>query len=268
MSTNIVELIVCHPIISSISTIILLAYGYHICFIKSSPSEPPLIKGYIPFLGVALQVSISPEKCFNNWKERYGQIYTIYAAGKRITILSDPVDGIPSVFKQTRCFSFEQGLHMVWVKVLGYSSKRADEESENIKILTSSLLPSDVVNELTSRFDKALLKTLRTEIQKTRDQFEAGKTVDFCEWLTPKHFFSGCPALYGDGIYDGEESAFEYYRKFDTGLSMLVTLPTWMTRGFAKARNQLGEITGRQFAKGLINPSSFIKRRIEVPHFH
>jgi hypothetical protein len=268
MSTNIVELIVYHPVIFSISTIILLAYGYHICFIKSSPSEPPLIKGYIPFLGVALQVSISPEKCFNTWKERYGQIYTIYVAGKRITILSDPVDGIPSVFKQTRCFSFEQGLHMVWVKVLGFSSKRADEESENIKNLSSSLLPSDVVNELTSRFDKALLKTLRTEIQKTRDQFEAGKIVDFCEWLTPQHFFSGCPALYGDGIYDEDESAFEYYRKFDTGLSMLLTLPAWMTRGFANARNRLGEITGRQFAKGLINPSSFIRRRIEVPHFH
>ncbi|XP_042321085.1 prostacyclin synthase [Sceloporus undulatus] len=54
------------------------------------PDEPPLDKGVIPWLGHALEFGKDAAKFLSEMKKKHGDIFTVQAAGKFITILLDP----------------------------------------------------------------------------------------------------------------------------------------------------------------------------------
>nr|XP_008108335.1 PREDICTED: prostacyclin synthase isoform X1 [Anolis carolinensis] len=55
------------------------------------PDEPPLDRGLIPWLGHALEFGKDAVKFLSEMKKKHGDIFTVQAAGKFITILLDPL---------------------------------------------------------------------------------------------------------------------------------------------------------------------------------
>ena len=55
---------------------------------------PPVIKGWIPWLGCAIDFGKAPLHFIKNKKssEKHGVIFTVYAAGERMTFLTDASD--------------------------------------------------------------------------------------------------------------------------------------------------------------------------------
>jgi 25/26-hydroxycholesterol 7alpha-hydroxylase len=262
----ILEFLQTHQILSVITLLLLFAYAYHILIINSHPSEPPLIKGYIPFFGATPKAIISPAAFLNSCKSRYGDIFTLYALGFRVTFVTDPIDGIPSVFKKSKELSFKAGLERVYTKVLGFTPERVGQEEmnrEHFQMIPTYLLASSAVDQLTGRFLQYLLRDLRMQIRKDSG-FEKGKVVDLFDWAGARLFYASGPALYGDGIFDGGDTILEDFRKFDAGFPMRLILPLWMTSGIAIARNRIQRVLSANFAKGLNNPSAFTQKRIEV----
>lgn len=260
------ELIQEHQILSAVAGLLILAYAYHILFIEPRPSEPPLIKGYIPFIGAAPQGLLSPATFMLACKRRYGDIFTIYALGNRVHMVSDPIDGVPAVFKKSKQLSFRAGLKQVYIKALGFTGKRLEEEEldkEHFAMIPPYLLSTTAVDELTVRFIKFLLRDIRTQVA-TDTTWKSGKIVDLFDWASARLFFASGPALYGDGIFDGAESILDDFRKFDDMFAMRVALPMWMTKPFAQARKRIWDVLGPKFAQGLKDPSNFAKKRIEV----
>src|SRR5271170_2249654 len=157
------ELLQTHQILSTFSILLLLSYGYHILLVNPLPSEPPLIKGYVPFLGAAPQAMSGPLKFLTSCRARHGDIFTIYALGLRITFVTDPISGVPAVFKKAKQLSFKSGLNRLFVKVLGFSEERVNQEEmnkEHFAMIPTYLLSTTAVDELTGRFVVSLLKNI------------------------------------------------------------------------------------------------------------
>ncbi|XP_045932140.1 prostacyclin synthase-like isoform X2 [Micropterus dolomieu] len=55
-----------------------------------SKSDPPLDKGIIPWLGHALEFGKDASKFLNRMKLKHGNIFTVRAAGRYVTVLLDP----------------------------------------------------------------------------------------------------------------------------------------------------------------------------------
>jgi len=257
------EAIQAHPILSSISLLVLLAFGYHILLINSTPAEPPLIKGYFPLLGVTPQIILSPVSFLNACRARYGDIFTIYALGFRVTLVTDPIQGIPAVFKKSKQLSFKAGLRRVYTKILGFSEERVEMEDmnrEHFQMIPPYLLATSAVDELTGRFIRFLLANLRRE----EPELRKGKVVDLAGWIGEMLFFASGPALYGEGIFDGADGIVQDFRTADELFPMRLLLPLWMTRGFEGYRNRVQGVLSSRFGKGLKDPSNFVTKRIEV----
>ncbi|KAG7219258.1 hypothetical protein INR49_019206 [Caranx melampygus] len=75
-------------------TIVLLGQAALLYFILThrsrSRSEPPLDKGLIPWLGHALEFGKDAFKFLNRMKQKHGDIFTVRAAGRYVTVLLDP----------------------------------------------------------------------------------------------------------------------------------------------------------------------------------
>ncbi|XP_041836560.1 prostacyclin synthase [Melanotaenia boesemani] len=91
-------------------TIFLLLNGLLVLvFLYSSRSrqknEPPLDKGFIPWLGHALEFGKDAAKFLARMKEKHGDIFTVRVAGQYVTVLLDP-NSFDSVLNDTRCLDF------------------------------------------------------------------------------------------------------------------------------------------------------------------
>jgi hypothetical protein len=262
----ILELLQTHQVLSTIILLILFAYGYHILYINSTKLEPPLIKGYIPFLGAAPQAFLSPYTFLSSCRSKHGDIFTLYALGFRITFVTDPIEGVPAVFRKSKQLSFKAGLRTFYMKVFGFTAERTDEEDmnkEHLQMIPPYLLATSAVDELTGRFVRFVLQDIRLQ----SENFRTGRIVDLFEWAGKRLFYSSGPALYGKGIFDGADTIFDDYKKFDRDFPQRLVLPLWMTSGFAKARSRIEKVFASKFAEGLNDPSDFTKRRIEVCSF-
>jgi oxysterol 7-alpha-hydroxylase len=257
------EIIQAHQILSTIGLLLLAAFGYHILVIVPTPSEPPLIKGYLPLLGVTPQIILSPVSFLNSCRARYGDIFTIYALGFRVTLVTDPIQGIPAVFRKSKQLSFKAGLRRVYTKVLGFSEQRVEEEDmnrEHFQMIPPYLLASSAVDGLTGRFLRFLLQNLRRE----ESELRKGKIVNLADWIGEMLFFASGPALYGEGIFDGADSVLNDFKTAENAFPARLILPLWMTRWFEPYRNRVQGVLSSGFAKGLKDPSEFVKKRIEV----
>ncbi|XP_053415453.1 cytochrome P450 7B1 isoform X2 [Nycticebus coucang] len=54
------------------------------------PGEPPLIKGWLPYLGVALQLQKNPLKYLKTLQKQHGDIFTLFLGGRYLTFILDP----------------------------------------------------------------------------------------------------------------------------------------------------------------------------------
>uniref|UniRef100_A0A8C8SHD8 Prostacyclin synthase n=1 Tax=Pelusios castaneus TaxID=367368 RepID=A0A8C8SHD8_9SAUR len=66
------------------------------------PSEPPLDKGFVPWLGHAVEFGKDAASFLSKMKQKHGDIFTIQVAGKFVTILLDP-HSYDSVLWESSC---------------------------------------------------------------------------------------------------------------------------------------------------------------------
>ncbi|XP_022044915.1 prostacyclin synthase [Acanthochromis polyacanthus] len=70
-------------------------------------NEPPLDKGFLPWLGHALEFGKDAAKFLGRMKEKHGDIFTVRVAGHYVTVLLDP-NSFDSVLNDTVCFDFSR----------------------------------------------------------------------------------------------------------------------------------------------------------------
>ncbi|KAG9347568.1 hypothetical protein JZ751_005137 [Albula glossodonta] len=74
-------------VILALSVFILVILGY-LVFVDTHPNSPPCIRGWIPWFGAAFEFGKAPLEFIAQARLKYGPVFTVFAAGKRLTFVT------------------------------------------------------------------------------------------------------------------------------------------------------------------------------------
>ncbi|XP_046878356.1 24-hydroxycholesterol 7-alpha-hydroxylase [Hypomesus transpacificus] len=69
-------------------SLIIVAISAQLFFGKDDPNAPPCIKGWIPWFGAAFEFGKAPLTFISEARRKYGPVFTVLAAGKRLTFVT------------------------------------------------------------------------------------------------------------------------------------------------------------------------------------
>ena len=247
-----------------------VTFAYHFLFITNGPNEPPLVRGFLPFLGVAPSFLSNPEPFLLDCQKRYGDIFTIYVAGRRMHILADPINGIPAVYRNFKTFTFHILSYTLDTILFGLSEKQAKDESlykDNLNVLAPNLLSQDAVGALIKSFNDNLQPILSREVKKLNVDGQLsreGVVVDLVEWTRKIMFEASGKALFGE-TWPNDDSFLDNFVQFERGIyDIIKRYPSFMTRKAIRARERYYHQLVDMFRKPLVNPGTLIPLRLKV----
>jgi hypothetical protein len=254
---------------------ILIAFAYHFLFVTNGPNEPPLVRGIIPFLGVAPSFLRNPEPFLLDCQKRYGDIFTIYIAGRRMHIIADPINGIPAVYRNFKTFTFQILSNNFDVVLFGVSEKQAKDAAlykDNLTAIAPNLLSQYAVETLIENFNKNLKPVLSREVRKldTDGQLrKEGIVVDLIPWFRKIMFEASGKALFGE-TWPCDDGFLDDFVEFENGTyRILKRYPRFLTQKAIQARERYYHKLVDMFQKPLVNPGPLMPERLRVlarPH--
>jgi hypothetical protein len=257
-----------------ISILILLAYIYHVFLVRASPSEPPLIKGYMPYIGVTIPFLLGQESYITSLRSSYGEIFTLYMMGYRITVVLDPISGIPAVYRRSKTFSFSEWEKHAEIAIMGLDRKIADNKAMMTDLwatLAPYLSQPNRVMDITREFARHLSEIYDRELPRWIERgilTEEGMQIDFKNWWYRWMFEAAGKALFGE-TFPSEESFFDDYERFEEKFGeFMMKFPEFLIRKHIAARKRFRKRMSQMFERGLVNESPFVKARIQVSTMH
>ncbi|KAK7203062.1 cytochrome P450 [Myxozyma melibiosi] len=205
----------------SILFILAPVFLYHNVALRSTSAEPPLIKGRLPFIGVALNFVSDPQPLLEKMRAKLGWIYTLYLGGRRMTIVSDPVLGIRQVYSQGRIFDAGEFFRYLNIKLFNYT-ERINSNSE-----FQEALVRHVITYLSSPANiDAIAKDLQAEYRVLVDEnspfcnddytLQNGTTVDLYGFARKTMYVSAAYAVFGKSF--PADSLYRNYINFEDSL--------------------------------------------------
>uniref|UniRef100_A0A667YXE6 Prostacyclin synthase n=1 Tax=Myripristis murdjan TaxID=586833 RepID=A0A667YXE6_9TELE len=200
-------------------------------------NEPPLDKGFLPWLGHALEFGKDAAKFLTRMKEKHGDIFTVCVAGHYVTVLLDP-NSYDSVLYDTKSLDFTRYKNQIIKRVFSLQLPNTSSTSErewmerhfhglNLSKLSSSM--------------KTHLQTLLMDDQKgcSPSEWKQDGLFSLCYSLL---FRAGYLTLFERG--DDATAVYTEFRKFDGLLSKMArcTLKREESRKANSSRERLWEL--------------------------
>ena len=249
-----------------------IAIVHHMVFVRPKPGEPPLIKGWLPYFGVTIPFLIGQESYITPLRAKYGEIFTLYMCGYRITVVLDPISGIPAVYKNSKIFSFHEWEKHAEIAIMGLPREIANNKAMMTDLwatLAQYLSQPAQVMEITKAYVRHLSAIFERELPAWIDKgllSEEGMEVDFIHWWYRMMFEAAGKALFGDTFPNDDEFYYDYEVFEEKFGELMMNFPTFLVRKHVNARTRFRKRMGKFFAEGLVNESAFIKARCEVSH--
>ena len=120
---------------------------------------PPVIKGWIPWLGCAIDFGKAPLNFIRKSTEEHGVIFTVYAAGQRMTFLTDVSDFY--VFFNSPQADFQRAVEEAVKNTAGISKIDLFTNHRKIHDLVKGRLSSSNLHKLTPKVGKQLEEYIR-----------------------------------------------------------------------------------------------------------
>uniref|UniRef100_A0A3Q2QMI1 Cytochrome P450, family 7, subfamily B, polypeptide 1 n=1 Tax=Fundulus heteroclitus TaxID=8078 RepID=A0A3Q2QMI1_FUNHE len=235
------------------------------------PEEPPLIKGWIPFMGKALEFGKDAHQFLEEHKRKYGDVFTVLIAGKYMTFIMDPLL-YPSVIKQGRQLDFHEFTDKVAPRTFGYPPVLGSTFPglwEQVK-RSFQLLQGDHLLPLTESMMGNLMLVFRQDQLDGDGGWRRGGLYDFCSSVMFEATFLtiyGKPA--GGGRHRGMDALRKDFNKFDDMFPFLIAqIPIWLLGRTKAVRQKLISYFLPQQMRQWSNTSQFIRRRAELFEQH
>ncbi len=192
--------------------------------------EPPLVRGALPYLGVAVRFGTDATAFVQQCREQHGDVFTLFVAGKRMTFVLDPLSA-PSVLKAKQL-----DFHPVSDHILHHAFKMVDPrgkvDMDAIERLGRTRLRGEPLEVLT----KNMAAQLREILPGAAPQ-EWGER-DLYRLIWDVVFRAGTESLFGRGVTtDALARNFEVFdRQFPV---MAAGLPRRLVRDGERALDAL-----------------------------
>ncbi|XP_071346402.1 cytochrome P450 7B1 [Trachinotus anak] len=233
--------------------------------------EPPLIKGWIPFIGKALEFGRDAHKFLEEHKKKFGDIFTVQIAGKYMTFIMDPLV-YPSIIKHARQLDFHEFSNRVAPFTFGYPpviSRKFPGLKEEIR-RSFHLLQGDNLMSLTESMMGNLMLVFRQDHLGERPGEEQGwKSGSMYQFCYSVMFEATFLTLYGRPPSTSRHSGMgvlrEDFIKFDTMFPLLIAqIPIWLLGQTKAIREKLINYFLPHRMSCWSNSSQFIRRRSEL----
>uniref|UniRef100_A0A672I302 Cytochrome P450, family 7, subfamily B, polypeptide 1 n=1 Tax=Salarias fasciatus TaxID=181472 RepID=A0A672I302_SALFA len=229
-------------------------------------NEPPLIKGWIPFLGKALEFRKDSLKFLLEQKRKHGDIFTVRMAGKDVTFVMDS-SLYPYIIKHGRQLDFHKFSDKVSPATFGYQpvhSKLHPGLKEQIH-RSFKLLQGDNLTPLTESMMGNLMLVFRHD-HLGHSGWRSGCMYQFCLSVM---FEATLLTLFGRPAAarrrTGTNALMDDFVKFDNKFPHLITeVPIWLLGGTRAVRQKLINYFLPDRMSHLTNMSEFIRMRMEV----
>ncbi|KAM4727831.1 cytochrome P450 7B1 isoform 2-T2 [Anableps anableps] len=229
--------------------------------------EPPLIKGWIPFIGKALEFGKDAHKFLEEQRRKYGNVFTVQMAGKYMTFIMDPLL-YSSVIKQGRHLDFHEFTNKVAPLTFGYPpvlSATFPGLWEQIK-RSFQLLQGDHLAPLTESMMSNLMLVFRQDHLDRAGDWRRGSLYEFCSSIMFEATFLTIYGRPATGIrHDGMDRVRNDFHKFDNMFPFLIAqIPIWLLGRTQAIRQKLISYFLPQHMSQWSNSSQFIQRRSEL----
>ncbi|XP_028987932.1 cytochrome P450 7B1 isoform X2 [Betta splendens] len=233
---------------------------------KRRHGEPPLIKGWIPYVGKALEFSRDAHRFLEGLQETHGDVFTVHIAGKYMTFILDPLV-YPNVIKQSRQLDFHEFSNKVSPVTFGYPpvDHRFPGLKEDIS-RTFKLLQGDSLTPLTESMMGNLMMVLRQDHLEEGGGWRSCSMFQFCYAIMFEATFL---TMYGGPApgqrHSGMDQLRENFIKFDNMFPLLIAqIPIWLLGRTSANREMLLNYLLPKKLSHWTNTSQFIKRRSEL----
>ncbi|XP_066509000.1 cytochrome P450 7B1-like [Hoplias malabaricus] len=239
--------------------------------------EPPLIKGWIPFLGKTLEFRKDSHQFLQQLQQRHGDVFTVLIAGKYMTFVMNPLL-YPAVIKHGKQLDFHEFTDSAASRTFGYpamSSERFPGLSDKIQKLYP-YLQGPALNSLTLSMmgNLQLLLRLRTsQMESPESDWIEEDLYEFCEHLM---FEASFLTLYGKPPQARSPNAHsqwttsintfrEKFRKFDAMFPLLIAhVPICLLGKTGSIREELISFFHPRRMSEWTNGSEFVQMRSEL----
>ena len=200
---------------------------------RRRPGEPPLIRGRIPGLGVALDFGRNATEFVTRCRERYGETFTLFIGGRRMTFVLDPMS-YPAVLK-----SKQLSFHPVSDAVLQQAFKLPDIAAQidlpAAEDLARSHLKGEALNAMTDAMGERLRELMPEAVSESWEEHALYALV----WRLM--FRAGTDTLFGRGLVTPQLA--EDFEVFDEQFPLMVAgLPRQLVRRGEEALQRLAAV--------------------------
>nr|XP_046239779.1 prostacyclin synthase-like [Scatophagus argus] len=209
-------------------TIFLLVQAVLLYFILTdrsrSKSEPPLDKGVIPWLGHAFEFGKDASKFLNRMKQKHGNIFTVRAAGRYVTVLLDP-HSYDAVINDSESLDFTRYAQVLMERI--FDLRLPHHQLVKAKAMMTKHFVGGNLAALNSTLSRHLQALLKAEISQNQKDWKEEGLFHLSYSLL---FKAGYLTLFGGEQNNNSaepSSVYEEYKKFDV-------LLTKMARGTLK----------------------------------
>ncbi|XP_028329396.1 25-hydroxycholesterol 7-alpha-hydroxylase [Gouania willdenowi] len=228
--------------------------------------EPPLIKGWIPFIGKALEFGKNANTFLEEHKKKFGDVFTVLIAGKYMTFIMNPLL-YPNVIKQGRQLDFHEFSEKVAPVTFGYPpviNQRFPGLKEQIS-RSFQLLQGDNLTLLTESMMSNLMLLFRQD-HMGQEGWRSGSMYEFCYSVMFEATFL---TMYGRppsaSRHRGMSTLKEDFLKFDNMFPLLIAqIPIWLLGQTKAIRKKLINYFHPRQMFHWSSTSQFIQRRSEL----
>ncbi|XP_068196614.1 cytochrome P450 7B1 [Antennarius striatus] len=240
---------------------------------KRRAGEPPLIKGWIPFIGKVLEFGKDPYAFLEQQRKKFGDVFTVHIAGKYMTFIMDPFM-YPSIVKNARQLDFHKFSNQMAPIVFGYPSVMNFPGLHEEVLRTFKLLQGNDLTNLTESMMGNLMLLFRQdhlgEWPKGQGAWKTSGLYEFCKLVMFEATFL---TIYGRAAPAGRHRKMDELRedfvKFDSMFPLLVTkFPIRLLRRTKASRDKILHFIMPHRVSCWSNTSRFIRKRAEMLDHH
>ncbi|XP_043918575.1 24-hydroxycholesterol 7-alpha-hydroxylase isoform X2 [Protopterus annectens] len=218
---------------SAFLAFLLTALLYKYIFRRRDPTSPPCIKGWIPWLGAAFEFGKSPLEFIKLAVAKYGPIFTVLAAGNRLTFVTDAED--LDLFFNSKDVDFQQAVQEPVQHVASISRESFYKSHTAIHdTIKGRLAPSNL-----HLFSDNLFQEFSEHIQ----CLGKSGTEDLYDLVRQVMYPSVVNNLFGKGTCPTSKSEFKefekHFQKFDEDFEYGSQLPEIFLRDWSRSKHWL-----------------------------
>ncbi|XP_070758027.1 prostacyclin synthase-like [Enoplosus armatus] len=243
-------------------TIFLLVQAVLLYFILThrsrSKSDPPLDKGVIPWLGHALEFGKDASKFLNRMKRKHGDIFTVRAAGRYVTVLLDP-HSYDTVINDSDSLDFTRYAQVLMERI--FNLQLPHHQPAKAKAMMKKHFLGMNLAVLNGTMSRHLQDLLKAEMPQNQKDWKEEGLFNFSYSLL---FKAGYLSLFGGEQNNNStdpSSVYEEYKKFES-------LLTKMARGTLKPEEKRTAQSVRQRLWDLLAPAGLTEDSGSSPWLH